>query len=253
MNFTLNKKYLTSKEKLKNSIRAETKQAISTLYQVGEKPDQNHNEYTDGDPQMQNYLNNLDWSNPWSSGGQFSAFCVFSKINNFKANIETLDSFSERLVDIETGGYFLGSIPSNNLLVNGAMKILSGLDWIDVPVHEPKKLIDFCLNTTPNNEGCDLVDIVYVLYRCSKFTDHKRKEIINYLENITSIIFLHYFKEIGGFSYSINRSQTEYYGVKISKGLPTPDLHGNLLLIWAMSMIDEIVNEENSSLNVLKP
>ena len=253
LNFTLDKKYLTSNEKLKNSLRAETKQAISTLYQVGQKPDQNYYEYIDSDPQLQNYLNKLDWSNPWSSGGQFSAFCVFSKINHATANIDTLYKFSEKLIDKETGGYFLGSIPSKSLLVNGAMKILSGLDWIDVPVHKPKKLIDFCLKTTPNNEGCDLVDIVYVLYRCLKFTDHKRKEIVDYLENLTSVIFLHYFKKIGSFSYFINKSQTEYYGVKISKGLPTPDLHGNLLLIWAISMIDEIKNEENSSLNVLKP
>ncbi len=253
LNFTLDKKYLTSDEKLKNSMRAETKQAISTLYQVGQKPDQNYNEYKDGDPQLQNYLNKLDWSNPWSSGGQFSAFCVFSKINDANTNIDTLNNFSEKLIDFETGGYFLGSISSNSLLVNGAMKILSGLDWIDVPVHKPKELIDFCLKTTPNNEGCDLVDVVYVLYRCLKFTDHKRKEIIDYLENLTSIIFLHYFKKIGSFSYFINKSQTEYYGVKISKGLSTPDLHGNLLLIWALSMIDEIVNEEDSSLNVLKP
>tara|TARA_A100001015_G_scaffold135004_1_gene149821 strand:- start:2979 stop:4088 length:1110 start_codon:yes stop_codon:yes gene_type:complete len=253
LNLVLDKKYLTSNQKLKNSIRAETKQAISTLYQVGQKPDKNYNEFIDSDPQLQNYLKNLDWSNPWSSGGQFSAFCVFSKINDSYANIDTLSSFSENLIDVETGGYFLGSIPNNSLLVNGAMKILSGLDWIDVPVHKPKKLIDFCLKTTPNNEGCDLVDIVYVLYRCLKFTDHRRKEIIDYLENLTNIISLHYFKKIGGFSYFINKSQTEYYGVKISKGLPTPDLHGNLLLIWAISMIDEIMNEENSSLNVLKP
>ena len=50
-------------------------------------------------------------------------------------------------------------------VINGAMKVITGLDWINHEIHYPEKLIDFCLNTKPQT-GCDLVDIVYVLYKC---------------------------------------------------------------------------------------
>ena len=33
------------------------------------------------------------------------------------------------------------------------MKVVSGLDWIDEPVHYPEKLIDMCLKTQPKSEG----------------------------------------------------------------------------------------------------
>ena len=45
------------------------------------------------------------------------------------------------------------------------MKIITALDWIDHEIHYPEKLIDFVL--APSLQaGCDLVDIVYVLYKC---------------------------------------------------------------------------------------
>ena len=37
------------------------------------------------------------------------------------------------------------------------MKVLSGLDWINVNIHKPDKLIDFCLSNEPVSEGCDIV------------------------------------------------------------------------------------------------
>ena len=42
------------------------------------------------------------------------------------------------------------------------MKVISGLDWLDEKIHYPDKLIDFCLQNNPIEEGCDIVDFVYV-------------------------------------------------------------------------------------------
>ena len=47
----------------------------------------------------------------------------------------------------------------------------------------------------------------------------------------------------GGFSYNIGASQTNYYGVPISNGKEESDIHGTLLLTWALSMIFEILDE----------
>ena len=57
------------------------------------------------------------------------------------------------------------------------MKVISGLDWIEQEIHYPKRLIDFCLKNKPVLEGCDIVDYVYVLYKCSQQVDYKKQEI----------------------------------------------------------------------------
>ena len=55
------------------------------------------------------------------------------------------------------------------------MKVISGLDWLNKPIHQPEKIIEYCLKIKPSNEGCSLVDYVYVLYKCSKQVDYKKK------------------------------------------------------------------------------
>ena len=55
-----------------------------------------------------------------------------------------------------------------------------------------KKIIDYCLENKPNSEGCDLVDIIYVLYRCSSETDYRKKDISNYFDELERKIMNHY-------------------------------------------------------------
>ena len=111
----------------------------------------------------------------------------------------------------------------------------------------PFSVIDYCLNQEPNNEGCDLVDIVYVL-NVGKQTEYKKAEIIKYLNFVESLIMKHFIEDDGGFSYFLEKSQTHYYGVKISEGLAKADIHGTTLLIWALSLIDNFRTIDNSDL-----
>ena len=53
-------------------------------------------------------------------------------------------------------------------------------------------------------------------------------------------------------SHYLNKSQIYYYGLRITKGLNTPDLHGTLLLIWTLSMINDFYDRD-IKWNVLKP
>ena len=240
-----------------NSIKAESKQAIATLYQVNSKNNLPYLDFPKNDHEIVSYLNKLDWSKPWSAGAQFSSLCVFTatQIDKTYENkiSESLYSYLDNIIDDQTGLYFSGKRPSNTEAINGTMKIITGLDWLNMPIHHPKKIIDFCLSVTPSNYGCDLVDIVYVLYKSFKTSKYKQKEIVEYLCNLLVIIEKHYFPEIGGFSYSINKSQTGYYGVNITNGMNTPDIHGTILLTWALSMIFEITENEKHQWSILKP
>ena len=79
------------------------------------------------------------------------------------------------------------------------MKMLTGFDWLDMEIHYPEKLIDICLSISPQSEGCDIVDIIYVLYQSSKETNHRKKEVIKYLNDIVTIIDKHRHTDTGVF------------------------------------------------------
>ena len=250
-------KFETFQQKLVNSIRAETKQTISTLSEIRQLPKNKYLEFPQEDSEIKYFLNKLDWNKPWSSGAQFANLCVFAKTqlgdSEYEKTRVILSDFSANLANSETGAYYLNKIPSNQELINGSMKIISGLDWIDNPIHFPEKLIDLCLNIRPQTEGCDLVDIIYVLYKCSQQSNYRKKDIDHYFNEIHSKIFLNFNFDDGGFSYFTKKSQTHYYGVKISEGLDTADLHGTTLLLWALSMIYTFKEDDSIKLRIIKP
>ena len=204
---------------------------ISSRYKNG-KP---YNDFPNDESKILSFLESFDWSKPWHAGAHFSSICVFNSTQLekrvFEKNKEILYKFSSKIVDNETGGYFIGSTPSETELINGAMKVITGLDWLELPIHKPEKLIDYCLQSIPKSEGCDIVDLIYVLFKCSDQSDYKKNEIIEYLIELNELIFQHYFYDSGGFSYYLNKSQIYYNGLIISNGKPSADIHGTLLFV----------------------
>ncbi len=258
LNFSQQRRYILDATKRIDHIRAETKQAISTLYQVDNKNNVIYDQFPQSESDILSYLNNLDWSKPWNAGAQFSALCVFvstqTQSKEIKSQqIKVLNEFIQGIVHEDTGTFYKGSKPSNIEIINGTMKVITGLDWINIQIPYPEKIIETFLQIDPNEDGCDLVDIVYVLYMCSQVTSFMEVEIEEYLHKILDKIEKHYFYDVGGFSYFIKKSQTHYYGVKASKGINEPDLHGTLLLIWAISMISKIIETPITNWKVLKP
>lgn len=242
----------TNEIRFSKAINAETKQAIATLAQVGFKSKNIYKPDPSTDEGIDNYLNSLDWSRPWTSGAQWSSLCVYSNINSNNMN-EILISFIDSIADKETGSYFKKKPDHPREIINGAMKILSGLDWISSDIHHPEKLIDFCLTNKPVTEGCDIVDYIYVLYRCTNQTDYKKEQVINILNDSVSEIKKLYHQESRGFSYYENMSQTTYYGVPITTGKKSADIHGTLLCTWALMMVLDANNELDSKYRIIKP
>tara|TARA_B100001287_G_C22686114_1_gene533753 strand:- start:7542 stop:8639 length:1098 start_codon:yes stop_codon:yes gene_type:complete len=245
------KNYDTHETKFIKSVNAETKQAVATLIEVGFK-NKNKLEIDLDKDDLYKLLNNLNWEKPWSAGGQFSTYCVYTSSQDLNLE-DTLFNFVSKIANKETGSYYINKPSTNREIINGAMKVISGLSWIDKEIHYPNKLIDFCLKNRPVLEGCDVVDYVYVLFMCSQQTDHKKKEINNVLMETLSDLIKLYKKEEKGFSYFLNRSQTHYYGVKISSGEDCADIQSTTLCIWAIIMI--LINNDliNDKYSVIKP
>lgn len=245
-NFTL------KKQKFNEAINAETKQTVSTLFQVGSKNLQTISNPYNSKEELINYLNKLNWSTPWTSGAQFASLCLYEATQDYK-NEKILLNFISKLANKDTGSYYLNKPKSNREIINGAMKVLSGLDWLESEIHYPEKLIDFCLDNDPMDEGCDIVDYIYVLYRCSQQSKYKKNEINKLLLSKVENIYRLYNKEDKAFSYFKNKSQTYYYGVQISKGLNRADIHGTLLCVWALIMILECNEMNDFKFKLIKP
>ena len=237
---------------LKEAINADNKQTISTLYELGESNIYKIENLFNDDLQIINFLKSLDWEKPWSAGAQFSSLCVYTRTQNFQYE-NVLLNFITYMHNSETGSYHSSKVSSKREVINGAMKVISGLDWLDQKIHTPDKLIDFCLDNNPELEGCDIVDFIYVLYKSSLETSYRKKEINILFEQLLNKIMELYVPEDKGFSYFKNKSQTHYYGVKITNGSHTADIHGTILCVWAINMILNQLEYCNENIHIIKP
>ncbi len=234
----------TTQKRIEAVILAETKQAIATLAQIDETPAQPYLDLPVTPNGVTQRLDALDWNAPWGAGGQASALVTLlaAQKDTFRSKRQPIDqalsaaaTYMENLLDAETGTYFEGNRPDHGQLVNGAMKVLTALHWLGVPPHAPEKLIDFTLSAPPRPEGCHMVDSIYVIYQCAAVTEHRRDAIAQFANEILEMIFAHQCDD-GGFSYSVGKAQTNYYGAAISEGRPCGDIHGTCLLSWAIAM-----------------
>ena len=154
---------------------------------------------------------------------------------------------------IRDSSYFMQKPKHEREIINGAMKVISGLDWLDQEIHYPDKLIDFCLNNKPIMEGCDVVDFIYVLYKCSQQTSYKKNQVNQLMNEIVKELNILYNSSDGGFSYYKDKSQTHYYGVQITNGENQSDLHGTLLCIWALIMVLRNNEKIENEYRLIKP
>ena len=239
--------------KFREYIRAETKQAIATQIQINKEFRSSYVSFPKTEEEIKEFLDNLDWSFPWNAGAQLSGICLF--INTLEES-KDLTYFIDRYMHeklLSDGTYGNKNIKNTSESINGSMKVISGFDWLGINIHSPESLIDTCLQHEPMSEGCDLVDVIYVLYMCNKQTNYREDDIKNYFEGLLPEVEEHFYPEIGGFSYYKHKSQTHYYGLNISDGLDEPDLHGTTLLVWSLSMMFEILGEGYPNWNVIKP
>lgn len=251
-NFLFNSNLETKNKRLLKGLNAESKQSIATLYELGVKELPRVYSFNNYDKEVIGYLEQLNWEFPWSAGAQFSSYCVYSKTQDLELE-EKLLKFINNKVDKNTGSYFTKRPKNNREIINGAMKVITGLDWLGADIHYPEKLIDFCIDNKPTLEGCDVVDYVYVLYKCSLQTTYKKLEINNVFYELLEELLKLFHKSSGGFSYFQNKSQDYYYGVPLGKGVNQADLHGTILCLWALIMILENTELNTKNFNVIKP
>jgi hypothetical protein len=240
-------------------VLAETKQAIATLLEVGETPAAPFRDFPLTPEGVRAFFEKRDWSKPWGAGGQSAGLVVFLKTQAPRLlaprDVEELlaicRDFYAGLADPESGAYFRGSRPVHGELINGAMKVLMALEWLEVPVHYPERLIQTCLQHPPKADGCHLVDAIYVLHQ-SLAGREASPQLRAYCAHVVELLRRHE-RADGGFSFYANRAQTNYYGVPISRGLEESDIQGTCLLVWALAMIWRVLSPETARWQTMRP
>ena len=228
--------------------RAETRQAYAALLSAGAAPKFPVLGIPNSRAEVDKYFSSLPWrNNPWGAASHISHLVFLLKLNaecfGHRAAYEELLPFIfeklDRLRDQETGSWFTGNQPEPQI-INSAMKILLAYDLIDKPPQYAERLVDLCLKATTDDDACHSVDIIYVLYHCSRWTSHRIDDIRAFAEEKLELIKKHR-KSDGAFSFFPDRSGDIYYDARMSRGNPESDIHGTHLLVWALTMIGELL------------
>ncbi|KLN58947.1 hypothetical protein WH96_20190 [Kiloniella spongiae] len=237
------------------NIRAETRQNISTLLMVGVLPKFSPPFEISGYSDTWAFLNSLDWSSPWGSGSHLSHQIMLTVTNEKLKTIEidtkeikrAIFDFLQEIYHEKDGTWFKGDNVSNVMRINGAMKILSGLQWVDHPFKKHDRLIDLVLSEPFYSDGCHFTNSLFVLHQVIRLQGrgYRQDEIDDRARKAARCLMLHK-KKNSGFSFHRNKAQVGYYTAKVSKGFDEADVHGTVMYVWACAIIIEMLKEEYS-------
>ena len=234
------------------NIRAETRQSASTLLMVGAQPQFPLPCEIRAADDVHAYFRKLDWRNPWSAGSHVSHQWfmltvnqrVFGRIVNYERLIEAFFEHLAPLRDLQTGVWFAGN-PSEAVKINGAMKILSGWQWLDRPYPDTRHIIDFALRQPCQEDGCGFLNRLFVVWQASKGAPpgYRRADIRQLAWRVLEAA-LRFRQADGAFSFYQDHAQTRYSGAHVSRGARVSDLHGTTMLTWAIAIALELLDDD---------
>lgn len=233
------------------NLRAETRQSASSLLMVGSKPARPLPCEVASVEDIDSYISSFDWRFPWSAGSHLSHLMlilevnrgIFGKDDNYDLLVDCMLEKLNEYYDTESGTWGIGNIPAN-IRINGAMKILSGLQWIDRRYPDITRLLDFALAQPFQYDGCGFLNQLFVVQqsRLGAPPGYRQIDMAALGERILYEV-TKFKKPDGAFSFYTNRSQTSYYFARVSKGFPVSDLHGTVMLTWAIAIALDLLGD----------
>jgi hypothetical protein len=224
---------------------AETRQAFASLLNCGH--DINYNFFFASNiSEIKNFLNQLNINDPWGFFSHISHLIFFI---NYSKNI---DSNEKKKLIYEIYFYSksffcdfdldeLKKKFDNRVLINSFMKLTMALDvvYFDLKLNK-KKIIDLALQDFRYRHACDLLNTIKVInfFHNAKY---RHEEVKSKLLNYANIFNEHYNKKFKGFSFFYNKSQNIIYNKKVSCGYNEPDLHGTVLYLWGLALIENTI------------
>lgn len=236
-----------------NYIRAETRQCLSSLSLYNLVPGNFDIPYLKTISEIDLFMNKLNWNLPWSAGSHFSHMLFFINLAHEhqlinKQEYENLTSYAllkiNALTDNKTGCWGRGNIDLRNY-INGAMKIITGMHAINnFSINFPEHIIDSCLGFNYAGHACDNFNIVYVLNKLNSYVDgsYRKSEIERFMREKLITYRNHYKMQEGGFSFNLDSVNTNYYGLKLASAKDECDIHGTVLFVWGLALINQTLD-----------
>lgn len=238
------------------TIRAETRQSLSALKLLSHAIVVPSAYVLTSTRQIDSFLSRLHWRQPWNAGSHFSHLLFFLFHSDLPQKQELIAFAIQWIKKIQhdaDGVWYWGN-PSLQQKINGAMKVITGLKVVNqINLLYPNKIIDLCLSARNDAHACDNFNIVYVLkYACEQAPGYRTKEIQSFAFERLNIYQQYYYPSGGGFSFSLGRANTHYYGAHITRGKNEPDIHGTVMFLWGSSLIAQLLElSPNIRLNEL--
>jgi hypothetical protein len=238
-------------DRAERNLRAETRQTAATLLMVGVVPPYPLPCEHTTEEGLKTYLEKFDWRQPWGSGSHLSHLIFFLSINqrsfglprDYDELIDIICNFLASRRDSETGCWFRGS-PPDVMKINGAMKVFSGLQWVDRPYPDCNRLLDFALGQPFQSDGCGFLNRLFVVHEAIKGApDGYRRDQVQDLARKALEAIVRFRKPDGGFSFYQGHAMEGYYGATVSRGLPVSDLHGTCMMVWAIALAIEMLGD----------
>ena len=235
------------------NIRAETRQNISALLMVGAQPNYIPPVVATNYEDAYQFLDVLDWKDPWGAGSHLSHMLMLTTTHKImgskKVNAESIYAatfdFLRSIYHENTGTWYRGANIPVAIQINGAMKIFSGLQWLEEhPFVKNEKLLRLVLSQPFYSDGCHFTNSLFVLHQIKKLSGlgENKAKIIERAHRASKCLMLHKKKQ-SGFSFNHLQSQQHYYTARVSKGLKVADLHGTTMFSWACAIVIDLLSD----------
>jgi len=248
--------YLRNMFNLRHNLKiiklAETRQSISALIQCDYKHDYGFF-FPYESIKINKFLFELDKKDPWGYFSHVSHLVFFIKNSNIisskeKKNliVKIFENLRKKFYNLDIN--YLKKFYSNQEIINLLMKLSMALETCELNLNlNNNAIIDLALEKFKYRHACDFLNNIKVI---NFFSDGKyKKEIIEkkFYEFIT-ILQNHFNHEHKAFSFFVNKSQTVIYNKKVSVGYNEPDLHGTVLYLWSLSLIEDTLNKKSDKI-----
>lgn len=237
----------------KENKRAETRQAIAALINLGYQPRKFYQPNILNESYIRKFIKKLNWANPWGASSHINHLIFFVHFNpNMKTGeknvlIKYIENELKHYHRTDGSFYLKNMTVQNSYKIGSAMKILMGmaiikkdLNWIS------NSLVDLCLNNEKYTNACEHFNKLYVLSRVTKHSNYREAEIREYVIKMACNWKQYYWPEFGGFSFNLGKSAMSYYGAIITKGFAEPDIHGTAMFCWGIQIVSDILRINNT-------
>ena len=232
-----------------DSIRAQNRQAVSALLEVNESVNVQDPILKSTLGELRQLVATMNWSNPWHSASHVSHMVFFLANSGMPARQSDAPIILE-----EAHRYFSPEKAASSdswdprMKVNGLMKLVTAYQWLSTEISEStaRAVVDMCLEIAENRHACDQFNLLLVLrYFSDRSPGYRTAEIAEFAQIHKAGLASNYWPKFGGFSFYSGKSQFAVYGKKISHGYPEPDLHGTLMLTWALSEMEALTSSSS--------